>query len=65
MEEALIALSTSCSENSVCDLAVEQLKGCEMHMTHIPTRGDEAGLRKLGVNLTSDAVFATDSLSVT
>jgi len=33
-------------------------------MTHIPTPGDEAGLRTLGVNLTSDPMFATDSLFV-
>ena len=68
LEEALIALSTSCTANSATQLAMEQLKnlrGCEMHMTHIPTRGDEAGLRKLGVNLTSDPVFATDSLFIT
>jgi uncharacterized protein (UPF0371 family) len=46
-------------------MAVEKLKelsGCEVHMTHIPTPGDEAGLRKLGVNLTSDPEFATKHL---
>jgi len=26
-------------------------------MTHVPTRGDEAGLRKLGVNLTTEPVM--------
>ncbi|HUT23427.1 MAG TPA: DUF1846 domain-containing protein [Sumerlaeia bacterium] len=67
LDEALIALSTSTTANSAASLAVEQLKrlkGCEMHMTHIPTPGDEAGLRTLGVNLTSDPIFATDSLFV-
>jgi len=39
-----------------------RLRGCEVHMTHIPTPGDEAGLRKLGVNLTSDPDFATKCL---
>ncbi|GAI79642.1 unnamed protein product, partial [marine sediment metagenome] len=46
-------------------LALERLgefKGCEVHMTHIPTPGDEAGLRKLGVNLTSDPNFSSNSL---
>jgi uncharacterized protein (UPF0371 family) len=33
-------------------------------MTHIPTPGDERGLRSLGVNLTSDPVFASDRLFV-
>ena len=43
---------------------LEELRGCEMHLTHIPTPGDEAGLRRLGVNLTSDPNFATRSLFV-
>ena len=45
--------------------AIEQLKrlrGCEAHLTHIPSPGDEAGLRKLGVNLTSDPLFASKYL---
>jgi len=33
-------------------------------MTHIPTPGDDAGLRKLGVNLTTDTDFATRNLFV-
>ena len=43
---------------------LEELAGCEMHMTHIPTPGDEAGLRRLGVNLTTDPAFSTKSLYV-
>ena len=39
-----------------------ELRGCEVHLTHIPPPGDEAGLRKLGVNLTSDAQFVTNQL---
>jgi len=48
-------------------LAIEKLKelqGCEVHMTHIPTPGDEAGLRRLGVNLTSDPNFSTKNLFI-
>jgi uncharacterized protein (UPF0371 family) len=41
------------------------LTGCEMHMTHIPAPGDEAGLKRLGVNVTSDPNFPTRSLFVT
>ncbi|MFH0990164.1 MAG: DUF1846 domain-containing protein [bacterium] len=67
LEETLIALSISATVNPAAQLAVEKLKelrGCEMHLTHIPTPGDEAGLRKLGVNLTCDPDFATKRLFV-
>jgi uncharacterized protein (UPF0371 family) len=36
-----------------------------MHLTHMPTPGDEAGLRRLAVNITSDPDFATKLLFVT
>lgn len=65
LEETLIALSISATMNPAAQMAAEKLKelsGCEVHMTHIPTPGDEAGLRKLGVNLTSDPDFATKHL---
>jgi uncharacterized protein (UPF0371 family) len=68
LEEALIALSISATTNPTAQLAMEKLKelsGCEIHMTHIPTPGDEMGLRRLGVNLTSDPNFSTKSLFVT
>ncbi|MCD4795887.1 MAG: DUF1846 domain-containing protein [Candidatus Cloacimonetes bacterium] len=67
MEETLIALSISATTNPTAQAAMEKLKeirGCEIHMTHIPTPGDEAGLRRLGVNLTSDPNFSTNSLFV-
>jgi uncharacterized protein (UPF0371 family) len=65
--ETLIALSISATVNPAAHAAVEKLKelrGCEVHVTHMPTPGDEAGLRKLGVNLTSDPDFATKRLFV-
>ncbi|MDF1591115.1 MAG: DUF1846 domain-containing protein [Desulfobacterales bacterium] len=65
--EALIALSISATTNHTVQLAMEKLtdlKGCEVHMTHIPTPGDEAGLRRLGVNLTSDPNFSTKNLFI-
>lgn len=67
VEEALIALSISAATNPAAQLAMERLKdlrGCELHMTHIPTPGDEAGLRRLGLNVTSDPNFSTKSLFV-
>ncbi len=67
VEEILIALSISATTNTVAGVAMEKLKdfkGCEVHITHIPTPGDEAGLRKLGVNLTSDPDFSTKNLFV-
>ncbi len=66
--ETLIALSISATINPAAQLAMEKLtklRGCEVHMTHIPTPGDEAGLRRLGVNLTSDPNFSTKGLFVT
>lgn len=67
LEEALIALSISASANPAAQLAIEKLKeldGCEVHMTHIPAPGDEAGLRSLGINLTSDPNFSTKNLFI-
>ena len=65
LEETLLALSISAMTNPSVRLAMEQLKqvnGCEVHMSHIPTPGDEMGLRHLGVNLTCDPAFATNKL---
>jgi uncharacterized protein (UPF0371 family) len=65
--ETLIVLSISAATNPAAQIAVEKLKelnGCEVHMTHIPTPGDAAGLRKMGVNLTSDPDFYTSDLFI-
>lgn len=67
LDETLIALSVSSMTNPSAQAAVEQLKtlkNCEMHMTHMPTPGDDAGLRRLGVNLTTDPNFASKDLFV-
>lgn len=67
LEEALIALSISSTSNPAAELALEklmELRECEIHMTHIPTPGDEAGLRRMGVNLTSDPNFSTNNLFI-
>ncbi len=67
LEETLIALAISSTTNPAAQLALEklkELKSCEVHMTHIPTPGDEAGLRRLGVNLTSDPNFSSKDLFI-
>ncbi len=67
LEEALIALAISATTNPAAELALEKLKelqNCEVHMTHIPTPGDEAGLRRMGVNLTTDPSFSTNDLFI-
>ncbi|HOX93365.1 MAG TPA: DUF1846 domain-containing protein [Syntrophales bacterium] len=67
LEETLIALSISSTTNPAAQLALEKIKElreCEVHMTHIPTPGDEAGLRRLGVRLTSDPSFSSKNLFI-
>lgn len=66
-EETLIALSISAISNPAAQMALEMMKemeGCEVHITHIPSSGDEAGLRKLGVHLTCDPDFSSKSLFI-
>ena len=68
MEETLIALSVSAPVNPAAQMAMEklpELRGCEVHLSHIPSPGDEVGLRRLGVNVTSDADFASHNLFLT
>ena len=65
LEETLIVLGITAISNPAAQLAVEklnELRDCEVHLTHIPTLGDEVGLRKLHVNLTCDPEFSTKSL---
>jgi uncharacterized protein (UPF0371 family) len=58
VSEILIALALSASTNpsaAECVNKIHLLKNAEMHTTHVPTKGDETGLRDLGINLTTDA----------
>lgn len=58
VDELLIALAISASGNpsaDACIAALPLLRECDMHLTHIPTQGDLVGLRRLGINLTTDA----------
>jgi len=65
VDEVLIALAMSATSNPAADAGLKQLKKLretEAHLTHIPTHGDEAGLRKLGINVTSEPKFASKLL---
>jgi len=65
LSEVLICLSINAPTNPAAEMVLEKMKdlqGCEVHMTHIPTPGDEAGMKRFGINLTSDPEFASKSL---
>jgi uncharacterized protein (UPF0371 family) len=67
VDEVLVCLSLNAPTNPVAELALKRLKdlrGAEVHLTHMPTPGDEAGLKRLGLNLTSEPNFATKNLFV-
>jgi uncharacterized protein (UPF0371 family) len=59
VEEVLISLCMSASSNPMaehCMGKLAQLAGCDMHATHLVGKGDENGLRRLKLNLTTDAL---------
>ena len=65
--EILIVLGISALSNPAAKMALENLNnlcGCEVHLTHIPSPGDEAGLRKLMVNVTCDPEYSGKSLFI-
>ncbi len=67
VDETLIVLGISALSNPAAKMALENLKylrNCEVHLTHIPTPGDEAGWRKLKVNLTCDPEYSSKSLFI-
>jgi len=67
VSETLTALSVSVPSNPAASMAMKQLaklSGCEMHTSHMPGGGDEVGLKKLGINLTSEPVFASRNLFI-
>jgi len=58
LSEVLIALSVARATNPAAKQALsflDKLRGCQMHTTHIPAKGDESAFRKLGVWVTTDA----------
>jgi uncharacterized protein (UPF0371 family) len=65
LDETLIALAIASTTNPTAKLAMDQLPqliGREMHLTHMPTPGDETGLRRLQINFTCDPNHATRDL---
>ena len=60
MDEILIALGLSAASNPAAQTAIEKLKdltSCDVHTSHIPSPGDSAGLRKLGIHYTADPKY--------
>ncbi len=65
LDETLIALAMSASEDKRAKQAMEALpllKGSEVHLTHIPSAGDSKGLRKLGLQFTSEPIYPARNL---
>lgn len=65
-EEILIALGISAVTNPVAQVAMDnlsKLQGLQAHSTIMLTRNDEQTLRKLGIDVTCDPCYPSDSLS--
>ncbi|NLO05491.1 MAG: DUF1846 family protein [candidate division WS1 bacterium] len=63
VQEVLIALGITAASNPAARAGIEmlpQLRGAQMHLTHEPGMGDEVGLRKLGIGMTTDAAPTTN-----
>lgn len=64
-EEILIALSICAATNPVAQVAMEKLsmlRDCQAHSTTILSLSDEKIFRKLGIDVTCDPEYPTDSL---
>lgn len=64
-EEILIALSICAATNPTAQVALEKLsmlKGCQAHSTTILSISDEQTFRKLGIDITCDAEYQSESL---
>ncbi|MBE6792446.1 MAG: DUF1846 domain-containing protein [Ruminococcaceae bacterium] len=60
LDDVLTALYICAASDPTAAKAVEQLprlRGCELHSTQLLNSGDEATLRKLGMNVTCEPVF--------
>lgn len=65
LDETLVALSISAVLNPLAELAVRQLgklRHTQVHSTVILSSQDESTLKKLGIDLTCDPVYATKKL---
>ena len=64
-EEVLMALSICAATNPMAQVAIEKLpmlKGAQAHSTTIISNNDEQAFRKLGIDITCDAEYATENL---
>lgn len=64
-EEILIALSISAATNPTAQVALDKLammKGCQAHSTTILSVNDEQTFRKIGIDLTCDPEYPSESL---
>ena len=67
LDETLVALAICAATDPNAAAALQKLadlRDCEMHLSHMLTPGDEAGLRRLGIRATNDPLFATAELFV-
>jgi uncharacterized protein (UPF0371 family) len=67
LDETLVALAICAATDAQASAALKKLadlRDCEMHLSHMLTPGDEAGLRRLGIRSTNDPLFATAELFV-
>lgn len=65
LEEVLIALSICAATNPTAQVAAERLSmlnGCQAHATTILSKSDDQTFRKLGIDLTSDPEYPSESL---
>ncbi|OGO78029.1 MAG: hypothetical protein A2Y23_09250 [Clostridiales bacterium GWB2_37_7] len=64
-EEILIALTICAATNPMAQVAMEKLamlKGCQAHATTMLSSSDEQTFRKLGIDVTSDPEYSSESL---
>ena len=64
-EEILIALTICAATNPTAQICMQQLaklQNAQAHSTTILSRHDEDCFRKLGIDITCDAVYPTDNL---
>lgn len=65
IDEILICLAMSSTSNKNAEKAMQKLpdlRDAEVHFTHIPSAGDTIGLRKLGINVTSEPRFPSKNV---
>lgn len=65
VSETLITLVVSASRDIYAQRALACLNAlhqCDMHLSHIPSPGDEAGLRRLGCSYTYDPIVPSKNL---